>query len=267
MTYHGIGGAGYVLPGAQVYSAVVAAAAGGGGFAPTDISGCVLWLDASDVTSLYTDDAGTTPVSADGDAIGRWSDKSGEAHHVTQATAGNKPTYKTGVQNGLSVIRGDGNDFLNVPNLSLSNSSTIFAVVRWLSSSADGGILGGKSNNDHQFWRDEFASGDRMGIAVNGAAIVAYGTHLPATNTGYAYMWRYNSGTSAHTVHVDGVSDISVTASLGAGVLQPDFIFAANTSTAKNLTGDIGEIAIFNSALGTTDVNSMESYLATKWGL
>jgi len=54
-----------------------------------------VWYDPSDITSLFQDSAGTIPVTADGDPVGSMLDKSGNGFHATQATAGNRPVYKT----------------------------------------------------------------------------------------------------------------------------------------------------------------------------
>lgn len=52
-----------------------------------------IWLDPSDLTTLFQDSAGTTPVTAAGQPVGRISDKSGNGNHATQATAAARPTY------------------------------------------------------------------------------------------------------------------------------------------------------------------------------
>lgn len=65
---------------------------------PADIfNGAVdgVWYDPSDITSLFQDNAGTTPVTADGDPVGLMLDLSGNGFHASQATAGNRPVYKT----------------------------------------------------------------------------------------------------------------------------------------------------------------------------
>lgn len=51
------------------------------------------WWDPSDITTLFQDSAGTTPVTASGQPVGRISDKSGRGNHLIQATAENRPTY------------------------------------------------------------------------------------------------------------------------------------------------------------------------------
>ena len=67
-------------------------------FAPTDISGLQLWLDASDTSTLYNATAGGSLVTTNGAAVARWADKSGNNRHATQATVNNRP-----IKNGNSL--------------------------------------------------------------------------------------------------------------------------------------------------------------------
>lgn len=66
------------------------------------------WYDPSDLSTLWKDTAGTTPVTADGDAVARIDDKSGNGRHLTQSTAGSRPLYKT--SGGISWLQFDGVD-------------------------------------------------------------------------------------------------------------------------------------------------------------
>lgn len=52
------------------------------------------WFDASDLTTLFQDSAGTIPVTAVGQKVGKWLDKSGNNNHAVQATVANQPTYQ-----------------------------------------------------------------------------------------------------------------------------------------------------------------------------
>jgi hypothetical protein len=83
--------------------------------APTDITGCVLWLDAYELDTLYQDSAGTTPVTTVGDPVGRVEDLSGNGNHATQATSGDRPEYVGG-----GAIEHDGVDTY----LSIADSAT-----------------------------------------------------------------------------------------------------------------------------------------------
>jgi len=53
------------------------------------------WYGPSDLSTLFQDSAGTTPVTTAGQPVGLMLDKSGNANHATQATAAARPTYQT----------------------------------------------------------------------------------------------------------------------------------------------------------------------------
>lgn len=97
--------------------------------APTEISGCRLWLDASD-SSAITLESGKISV---------WADKSGNNKDMAQSTADNQPTVDSGAKNGLDVISFDGSDWLTGDAVldEGDNSFTYFAV--WQSSQNSGG--------------------------------------------------------------------------------------------------------------------------------
>lgn len=68
-----------------------------------------VWFDASDLSTLWQDVAGTTPVTAAGQAVARWDDKSGRAQNATQATVAARPIYRVDPQ-GFSYLEFDGVD-------------------------------------------------------------------------------------------------------------------------------------------------------------
>ncbi|MEP6587127.1 MAG: hypothetical protein ABJA84_00015 [Polaromonas sp.] len=67
-----------------------------------------LWLDPSDLSTLYQDSAGTVAVTATGQPLGKESDKSGRANHVSQATAAARPVYTEA--SGIKYLAFDGVD-------------------------------------------------------------------------------------------------------------------------------------------------------------
>lgn len=70
------------------------ASGSGGGFVPTDIftGGAVgAWYDPSDITTMFQDSAGTTPVTSYGQPVGKILDKSGNGNHLIQSVSINRP--------------------------------------------------------------------------------------------------------------------------------------------------------------------------------
>jgi hypothetical protein len=82
------------------------------GFGPVNtIPGAVLWLDGSDSRTMFQNTAGTTPVTAGGQAVQRWNDKSGRSNDVTG----------TGTWSGSNMV-------FNGTTNAFSNASFVFPV-------------------------------------------------------------------------------------------------------------------------------------------
>lgn len=116
----------------------------GGGFSPASLfSGGVrgAWYDPSDLTTLFQDTAGTTPVTAAGQSVALVLDKSGRGNHATQATAASRPTYQ--VVSGLPCLVFDGvDDFLVTATITPGTDKVqVFAGVRKLSDAASGIVV------------------------------------------------------------------------------------------------------------------------------
>jgi len=72
-------------------------AGGGSTFTPLDLfaDGEIgVWYDPSDFSTLFQDSAGTIPVTAVGQTVGKILDKSGNNIHATQATAASRPALQ-----------------------------------------------------------------------------------------------------------------------------------------------------------------------------
>jgi hypothetical protein len=82
---------------------------------PTDVSGCVLWFDASNAAS----------ITSSGGAVSQWADLSGNSNHANQSTAGLKPALGTDATTGYGKITFNGsNDVLVVTHSSSINLVT-----------------------------------------------------------------------------------------------------------------------------------------------
>jgi hypothetical protein len=246
-------------------------AAGGGAWAPTDLASLAAWYDFSDAATLFVD-AGTTPVSADAQAIYQANDKSGSGLHLTQATAGSRPTYKTGIQNGASVGRYDGGDNLARASVALSslvgNASGTGVVVMFqkgttarntvyrLDATTTANTLNVYATFDNTFYYDHghAAGGGRISVAQ------------PAgwDDTWHILVVHRNGATGK--IYIDGGAEIlSASFTDEADATQSGTYYLGGNSTM--LGGDIGELVHCKTALIPADLNALGGYLAAKWGL
>jgi len=102
-----------------------------------------IWLDPSDFSTLFQDSAGTTPVTAVGQPVGKILDKSGRGNHATQSTGASRPTLQQD-SNGLYYLSFDGtDDGMATPSIDFTGTDkvTVWAGVRKLSDAAIGMIV------------------------------------------------------------------------------------------------------------------------------
>jgi hypothetical protein len=267
-------------------------------FTPTSVAGLQLWLDASDAGSLFDATPGGSLVAADG-AVARWQDKSGNSRHLTQSTSGSRPTRKTAVQNGLSVVRFDGsNDFMSVPSSTAafkflhSTAHTLFFVARARTLNTretlfDTGTLGSSSGDDG-------SSGATLMLFTNGAALhrIQSGASPEVSNSlaassfvaGSSYLLSVVANPTATTaanrseVRINGGAAIKNNAQIDS---------VATGDSRQNLTIgqvigyngdgsldyeeyadlDFCEIVMYNAALSDAERAAVEQYLISKWAI
>lgn len=237
------------------------------GFSPKDIERLQLWLDFSDRLTLFTDSAKTTPVTSDGDVIGAVADKSGNGNDATQATTANKPLYKTGIQNGLSIARFDGtNDLLDLVNLGINGSQnrSVFIIVSFNASDQDYCIALGSNVINKAFklrttsgdvFRIEIKTGFYDSSLVTNPALNLYAAILDGTTLGDITLRK--NGTS------ESASGAEVVNTLEDGTNQ----IGASGLSAFFLDGDISEIIVYDSALNSKQISQIENFLNNKWAV
>ena len=110
-------------------AARVAAAASVGGPVPPSLlfanAEKGAWFDAADITTLFQDAAGTIPVTAVGQPVGRWLDKSGNGNHATQPVAAQRPLYQIDPEGNPNLTFDGSNDFLATPSINFTATATM----------------------------------------------------------------------------------------------------------------------------------------------
>jgi hypothetical protein len=213
-------------------------------FAPTQIPGCQLWLDAADPTT----------VSLSGSNVTQWNDKSGNNRHAV-VNGTNFATW-TSSTNGLLF----NNSYYITPYTADPTNETGFVVFNYTSSYPNIIIVGAQSGGREIAI---FNFTDNVGVIK---ALVAWGPTTPITkNTIQMATSVITSGVSV-TISANGGSPVSNAAltfnSGGTTVLGREV--AANTLP---FGGFIHEILFFNSVLQSAQRQQIEGYLAWKWGV
>ena len=97
-----------------------------------------VWYDPSDLSTLYQDAAGTIPVTAVGQPVGKILDKSGRGNHAFQATATSRPVLRQDAS-GRYYLSFDGvDDWMQTNRIDFTSTDkmTVMAGVRKLSDAA-----------------------------------------------------------------------------------------------------------------------------------
>lgn len=254
------------------------------GKAPSLVAGLQLWIDATNPALLYQTTGGSL-VSADGQTVDVAQDASGLARCMRNSTSGERPTYKTNIVNGKSVLRFDGTgDFLvgnttsapgatasSFPTGDLSSASAATFIVALSISSARSAQFNAYQNDC--IYGDQVGNNLGLSISLSGGTITfhAYnhdGSRQTTTVTGAQSTWhivsmRHASGSLQ--VRINGGSWSSVSSGNTTQLNQPPF-------TGKGLIGsepqwDLAHAAWWNVALSDGDVTSVEDYFAVQLGL
>ena len=221
-------------------------------FDPSSISGLIGWFDFSDSANIFTDTGMTTPVASDGDLIAAAKDKSGSAHHYTQSNSLKRPTWKTAIKNGRAIGRGNGTSaqLIKDPWTGLAVPLTFICVASRTTTSGTGTIWGAQP----------YVRFDNAGrISMSDGTLLQSATSVYTTNTFYILSFVFNGASSA--IYKNGSS----LASGAAGSSTVTFTALFSAYDANYLSGDIGEIYVYNSALSDANRQACENGLNTKW--
>lgn len=236
---------GLTNPGSLTYTAAP--------FAPSDIAGLKGWWKA-DALAL-----------SDSAAVNPWTDSSGGGFDLALYVSA--PIFKTSIVNGKPVVRFDGaSNALETTADSIPSSYTVFAVAKAASISA-------AAHSIVTFGSTSFSN---VILRRDTATLNFYQLTAPATYANVAEASGIASGTwNYFTANWDG-ANIHLWRN---GTLKGTSVATTIQTTGSHLgvgfdyqsgaywDGDIAEVLVYDSALGTTDRQNVEAYLAAKYGL
>jgi hypothetical protein len=214
-------------------------------FIPTSVTGCFLWLDAADNSTI---------TYSSGSNISQWNDKSTNGYNFSGAT-----TY-TAMPNGKNAVYFNGSQNMSTifNTITFPTNFTIF-VIAYASNSGQNNFIRG-SPDQYFFLRSknykfEYALG-------NGTWKTFYLSPTETLNNLSLIALTYSSSNTqaAGYLNTNLLSTITV---INTPYIGSILIGGPN----EPLTGHIAEILIYDSVLSTTDRQSIEGYLSWKWGL
>lgn len=238
-----------------------AAAAGAGAWSPLDLASLVVWYDASDASTLFTD-AGTTPVSSDTQLVYQWNDKSASAKHMIQATEEARPTYEVAQVNSLSSVRFDGTNHKMASALisTARDNFCIYGVVQAINNSATECFFCNGNGSANGYGLALQTNSSKKGLLWGGLQWVSSATN-PDTNV-TLYVMRRTSGTTNLYLGGGAAAATSATNPNQPGTLSQ----MGQHIDANRANADVCEVAM-TVGESLSDVNTLGAYLATKWGL
>lgn len=234
-----------------------------GSFDPTDISDLRLWLDGSDQSTLFTDDAGTTQV-INGSAVAVWRNKSGNSNNAIQTSSGVRPVWQANGQNGNGTVYFDGSTLFDLPNLmaGAAAGSGFFTAI-----------------NDADPTGNPFATGSPFGNWGTGQQ-----SHYVWTDGNIYDSFGSDTRKSAGNP-VPSLTDVSVYSVISANnswgnYINDQALYSTNGNTvAWNATpqigvnngyyyaGKIAEMIVYGSEVSLTDRQLLNQYQSAKWGV
>lgn len=102
------------------------------------------FYDPNDLSTMFRDATGTTPVTGVGQPVGLIKDKSGRNNHAYQTTSASRPILRKNAETGANYLEFDGSDdFLQTANINFTATDkvSLFAGVRKLSDVSRGTVI------------------------------------------------------------------------------------------------------------------------------
>jgi hypothetical protein len=220
-------------------------------FDPLSLGRCVLWLDSADRNTLFTDVAGTTPVSGGSpQVVAHWKDKSPSQANVTSASAG--PSYTFSSQFG-GLTFASTKTLTGTPPPFSSSGLCAFVVFNPTSPLT-------RTRMFRIFSGTYLASMDTTAIDIMIPSVYNYQLNLrglPAVNNLYSVMSYGPNQTELNINFGHSLSFWEYSASSYTGtVLEVG---------ATTFVGTVSEIIVYDTFLTVQDKRTIEGYLAQKW--
>jgi hypothetical protein len=226
------------------------------------LGGRKLWTPGNISTALWLDANDASTITLNGSTVSEWRDKSGNAHHASQATVANQPTYSTSRINNRPAIFSDGiNDLMTFSTAIIPNDFTIIAVGQGNASESSNFVINqfmlGSGRMQTWFVRSSNDVGLQLGDGN------ASGTTQFTIDANQIVQWSRVVNTGSVVFNGSLIGSTSLTETLQS--VATTIFGRPSPLVLSKIT--IGELIIISGGVSTTDRQKLEGYLAHKWGL
>ena len=223
--------------------------------APPVTDGLQLLLDASEASSLATDELGR---------VSQWNDLSGGGHHAVQGTQANRPTYNSVGLNGRPSLGFSGSSILSTPAFMVFSNHTIFVVAQ-AATSGESDILGsGSVGADGDVLIMNYQNHYRGHHWTGGGAVAVLDSGLPSVLTPTIYE-QVSGDTFMRIYRGVQLDNATATSSPHVSVVKQVSLGSRFTGGGPCFVGEMSEVLIYSRALSDAERSQVNSYLAAKW--
>ncbi len=227
-------------------------------FIPSSLAGLRVWYNA-------TNPLGTGALPTTGTVLSTWADTSGNAFNTS---GGSLAVFTTNSINGLPAISFNGSNmyyvFPSAATIGLTNSDYTIFIVAQTSSSSTAFLMGGVPDENFEM---HLNGGIGSRFIPKGGTYLDVGTDTEFTN-GQPHLFQamVNSTTPLASYTVDNVTPTTLASNCQSSATGGMFL-GCRQGLILLYSGFIGEVAIYNRALSSTELTQIRNYFATKWGV
>lgn len=221
------------------------------------------WYDPSDMSSMWQDAAGTTPVTAVGDPVGLILDKSGHENHASQGTDTARPLWRQDA-NGKYYLDFDGvDDFLSA-SLVLSAYPLTLAAAAKADANADGAALSLYQSATQYKCIYKSPADTQWGVYDRNASALFSGEAVGTNATPHVLIARFS--TDSVNLIMDSVDTVAATANTNAFGTSSALYLGRIRATGLYLNGRVYGAGMVAKDISAAEQDVLQQFLALRSG-
>lgn len=248
------------------------------------MTGVVLWLDATDASTIATGTIASNTYTNpdDGSFIAKWKDRNPQLVRSSQnelaaVADGNRPKYiKDGI-NDLPTLSFDGtNDYLTSSNSAIASAKTGYTMVAvWQSNIITNGMIfaqGGcttgvnDGNSAGMYIKSTPANIASWGCGASGD--FAGTTSLYSAKTPYIAIAQVNKNlASKMSLYLNGTAQSGIQPSIVVPLISAPIFVGAESGSSNFFNGYISELIVFDRTLTSAEIVDVQGYLSRKYSI